>query len=814
MNFIKNHVYLPIFKNFFSVSFIMLFFLQSVAAQFTLNGKISHLNDNEAVIGAAVFITELRTGATTDINGNYRIANIPKGIYTLQISYIGHRQIVQKISIMANQSKDFGLENSGIAMEEVIVSGSSTKTLIKESPIPISALSKIQWLQGSSTNLVDAVGKLPGMSQISTGVGLSKPVIRGLGFNRVITMHDGIRQEDNQWGEEHSLHIDEYSVDRYEIIRGAGSLMYGSDGLGGVMSVLSARPVEEGKILGNAITNYQTNNGLLGISAMLAGNKKGFVWMGRVSNKNAGNYQNKYDGRVYGSNFKEFDVNGMVGVAKNWGFSRLYFSSFNQDINIVDGLRDAQGRFLKTIIENDKEKQVAVSQDELSGRAINEANTQKLNNTKISLNNYISIGKHSLTANLSYALNQRREYANVFLPNVPDLYFYLQTYYYDIRFNLAEKNGWETSIGTNGMYQTMQNKGSEVLYPNFGLLDNGIFVFTKKSFERLKLSGGLRFDSRKLSIKKLYIDADGKFQTLPQNAIEERFGGFEKTFANVTASFGGVYDLSNRLKIKANAGRGFRAPSVPEISSNGEHAGTFRYEIGNINQKSEVAFQTDLGLVYETKGFYLDLNVFQNSINNYSYSERVQSQGKDLFIGGVPVYRYQQGNARLRGIEASMTINPKQMRWFSFSQNYSLVRGQNLSAKNDSGRYLPFMPSPRWISQLKASRDRWGKRLRNTYAQIELEVYEAQNQALLANNTETPTPAYKLWNLGFGGDIVANNKTTLFSVYVSAQNLFDLAYQNHQNRLKYLDLNPVTGRQGIYNMGRNLSIKVVIPIGF
>jgi iron complex outermembrane receptor protein len=162
----------------------------------------------------------------------------------LQISHIGYKTFTQKISIKSDTTLHIKLTPSAVSLEEVIVSGSASKTVVKESPIPIAALSKTQWLQSGSTNLVDAISKLPGMSQITTGATLSKPIIRGLGFNRVITMHDGVRQEDNQWGEEHSLHIDEYSIDRYEIIRGAGSLMYGSDGIGGVMSVISILPAE------------------------------------------------------------------------------------------------------------------------------------------------------------------------------------------------------------------------------------------------------------------------------------------------------------------------------------------------------------------------------------------------------------------------------------------------------------------------------------------------------------------------------------------------------------------------------------------
>ncbi|MFC0185964.1 carboxypeptidase-like regulatory domain-containing protein [Pseudarcicella hirudinis] len=233
-------------------------------AQNAVSGKISFSDNNEPVVGANVYIPELRLGVSTDVKGFYRLKNLPKGAYTFQISYVSHKTLTEKVPVSGNITKDFIMENSATSLEEVVVTGAGIRTLVKESPVPIAALSRSQWLQTASTNMVDAIVKLPGISQISTGSVLSKPIIRGLGFNRVITVHDGVRQEDNQWGEEHSLHIDEYSIDRYEIIRGSGSLMYGSDGLGGVISVISPSPVEEGKIAGNILYNYQSNNGLQG----------------------------------------------------------------------------------------------------------------------------------------------------------------------------------------------------------------------------------------------------------------------------------------------------------------------------------------------------------------------------------------------------------------------------------------------------------------------------------------------------------------------------------------------------------------------
>jgi iron complex outermembrane receptor protein len=797
--------------------FGLLLAVVSAHAQHSLTGTITHREDQETVVGATVYLPELRLGATTDVNGTYRLTNLPGGTFTVQVSYVSHKTLIRKVTVNGATTQDFVMENAAQALEEVIVSGSSTKTVIKESPIPIAAITQLRLLQQSSTNLIDAVARMPGMSQVSTGAGLSKPIIRGLGFNRVITMHDGVRQEDNQWGEEHSIQVDEYSIDRYEIIRGAGSLMYGSDGLGGVMSVLSPRPVEEGKLQGRLLTNYQTNHGLLGLSAQVAGNKNGLAWLAHVSRKSAGNYRNAFDGRVYGSNFDEpINFNGFVGLNKRWGYSRVYLVRSFQRFNIITGERNERGRFTTaTILPDGEENSRAVTDAELRSRDLIPYNSQRLLNSKIAWNNLLNFQNGgSLSLNLSHARNRRAEFGDVTRPWEPQLDLLLYTNYYDARYNFAPKNEWELTVGTNGMVQRLDNQGFQVLYPNYDLFDNGVFLFAKKNFERLKLSGGLRYDLRVLDIGRLYLDDEGSFQVTPQGPGSERFPGFERTYQNLSASLGGVYNLTERLAIRLNGSRGFRAPTVPELSSNGIHAGTFRYEIGNLRAVPEVAYQGDIGLTYESPDWYLDLSLFQNSIQNYTYSERVQSStGQDtLFNGSVPIFRYTQGNARLRGMEGTVTYNPRAARWFSLTQSYSSVFGENLSATETDSRYLPFMPAPRWITQLKLTRDRWAKnRFRNLYATVDLEIHQRQDRFLAAFGTETATPGYQLVNLGVGGDVVADGRRTLFSVYVSANNLFDVAYQAHQSRLKYLDVNAATGRTGVFNMGRNLSLKLVVP---
>ncbi len=785
------------------------------------NGLVTDLKTREPLAGATVFIPSLKKGTATEANGRFRLAGLSAGSLTVEVRLVGYKTLTRRVTLSGDSTTvDFSLETEVAQLNEVVVTGLTTGSTVRESPVPIMTYSKIQWLQTASTNLVDAVVKMPGMSQITTGVGLSKPVIRGLGFNRVITVHDGVRQEDNQWGEEHALQVDEYSIDRYEIIKGAGSLLYGSDGLGGVMSLISARPPQPGITQGQILTNYQTNNNMAGASAMIeTTGQSGLFGRVRVSGKSAGNYRNQYDGRVYGSAYREMDLNGTIGLSRSWGYSQVNVSNWHQDINIVTGERDAQGRYVKLVrIDNTTEDVAPVSDADLGGRTIEKANYQNLNHAKLSWNTFAKLGRGNLSAVVSYSKNKRQEFASTLTPGQPALYFYLQNVYYDLKYFMDARKGWEVTVGTSGLWQFNENRGLQVLYPGYRSRDNGVVLFTQKKTDRFTVNGGVRVDVRRMHINPLYVDETGAFTEVAGQNRPKRFAGLNKTYANLTASAGASFLATPQLTIKANVARGFRAPTTPELSANGEHAGTFRYEIGNANLRPETSLQTDFGIVYENADISITANLFRNAINNYTYSEKLLNRagGDSIVDPARPIltYRYVQGNAVLFGAEGQVTYNPSRAKWLTLSATYSLVRSRNNSTQGDSAKYLPFLPPPRVIVQAKVTRAEIGRLFRNGYAQTEIEHNQAQNQVLLAFGTETRTPAFTLWNIGAGADVTGSNGRILFSVYLSVNNLLDRAYQSHQNRLKYFGLNPLTGRQGVFNMGRNASLKVVVPLRF
>ncbi|TYZ12557.1 TonB-dependent receptor [Hymenobacter lutimineralis] len=776
-----------------------------------VTGRITDAATGEALPGATIVFPDLRQATAAGPDGTFRFSSLPRGRFLMQVRFIGYTPVVRTVDTGAGLALDVALTAADTEIGQVIVTGVSASTEMRRSPIPTSVVDQTRLRQTAATNAVDALAHLPGLNQITTGAAISKPVIRGLGANRVITLNNGAKQEGQQWGDEHGIEIDEFSIDRAEVIKGPGSLLYGSDGLAGVINFLPAEPVEEGRVLGAVAATYQTNNYQQGYSVWNAGNLNGLNWQVRGSGKVAADYRDRYDDRVYNSGFRELDGSGYVGLNKSWGYSHLTFNSFNQILGLIEGEREAAtGRFLR--INGLGEPEVVMDRG-FSGYDL-DVPRQQINHLRLGTDNNFILGQHRVTLNVGWQQNLRREFGNPLDYYEKSLFFQLRTVDYALRWFLPEKNGWNTTVGLSGMQQQNQNKGVEFLIPAYRLLDGGLFGVTKKSFGKLDLSGGLRVDARRITADALFLNADE--QPVPAGLGEQKFGGFQSTFRNVSGSVGGAYSLSEKWLLKANLARGFRAPNIAELGSNGIHEGTTRYEIGEPDLKAETSFQADGGVSFTSDHISFQADVFRNRISNYIFPRRLAAvDGTDsLSADGDRVFRYGQGDARLAGGEVSLDLHPHPLDWLHFENSFSMVRA--LQFDQPSGqRYLPFTPADRFQSELRVNFRKAGRsRLHNLYARATLEHNFAQKRIFSAFDTETPTSGYTLFNAGIGTDVVSAKDRTLFSLYLAANNLFDVAYQNHLSRLKYTAVNEATGRPGVFNMGRTLSVKLLVPLSF
>ena len=769
-----------------------------------LSGTITDLKTGKPLAGAAIYLHEAKTGAVSDDKGFFKTPAVPAGKYLVEISFQGYTSILEVMNITDNPVKDFALKETFIENEAVTVTGVASATKVRQSAQPVSIVKRSDLLQTSSTNVIDALSRLvPGVSGLSTGPAVSKPVIRGLGYNRVVTVHDGVRQEGQQWGDEHGIEIDEYSIQKVEVLKGPASLFYGSDAMAGVVHLITNVPVEQGTIKGNILGTFIDNNGMYGGSANLAGHiKNGFNWNAYATSKSAGDYQNKYDGKVFNSRFFEKNFGGYIGINKSWGYSHLLVSSFNQKLGIVEGARDsATGKFL---IYSETPYERIVKQNELDSRSLFTP-YQHITHFKIASDNNFSLGKDRLAVNIGYQRNQRQEFGDPDAKYTPRLHFDLQTINYNLQYNLAEKTGWKTSLGVTGMYQQNRNLAENVLIPEYNQFDIGAFVYSKKTFNDLTVSGGLRVDTREVTGK-----------TFMQNGTV-KFSGFDKSFGNFSGSVGLGYSASEEVTLKLNVARGFRAPSVSELASNGAHEGTNRYEYGDNNLKTETSFQVDAGVEVNSQHFSLIVNAFYNNIQNYIFYSKLEAKrGGDSLVKvdgtDITAFKFKQAAATLVGFEIKFDLHPHPLDWLHFENSFSMVAGhfnQNFEGSNR----LPFIPSARLQTELRADFNKAGEGFRKLYFKIEMDNVATQNRVFTAYNTETPTAGYTLFNIGTGTEVRSKGKP-IFGINLSLNNITDVAYQNHLSRLKYTDVNNVTGRTGVYNMGRNLSLKVNVPLEF
>ena len=756
----------------------------------SLRGVVTDALTGQPLPEATISLPDLKVDVTAGRDGRYSIRSLPAGRFVVAVSYVGYRSFVSTVVIDGATVQDFKLSVSVVESEAVVVTGVSSSTQLKHAPTHISVLSQKALLQSTGTGLLDAVAKVPGVSIITTGPAIAKPSIRGLGYNRVVTLNDGVRQEGQQWGDEHGVELDEYSAQKIEVLRGPASLMYGSDAIGGVLNILTNVPVPENTIRANLSGSLNSNNNMQGGYANIAGNINGFNWNAYGSLKNAGDYKNRYDGDVLNSRFNEKNFGGYLGLNRSWGYSHLIFSSFDQHVGMVEGERDDEGRLILEGYEpGDKQ---------WTGKTPLVPN-QRIQHLKTALDNSFSLRNGGrITALVGFQRNQRREFGDVETPDVPEAYFDLKTINYSAAYHLPQMNGWKTSLGANGMSQQNKNRADEALIPDYRLFDIGVYGYTSKTVNRTTVSGGLRFDNRSINSQLTYEEGEEKFQP------------FTRRLSSFSGSLGLAHDFNEQITLKANASKGFRAPNMAELAANGVHEGTFRYEMGNADLKSEDAYAFDLGLDVNTQHISLNVSPYINHINNYIYYQKLLTgSGADSLIGDVAAYQFTQQSANLYGVEATLDIHPHPLDWLHFENAFSWTKGTFTKAVDGSDD-LPLIAPLRLLTELRAEFPTQLKAFRNFYAKVEMDNVAAQQHFFSGYNTETETPGYTLFNAGLGSDIYWGGAKRAV-IILAVNNIGDVAYQQHLSRLKYAPENPVTGRTGVFNMGRNFTARLVIP---
>jgi iron complex outermembrane receptor protein len=717
--------------------------------QNVFSGKITDAETHLPVGNAFVSISELHVSTVSGDAGDFQFKSLSSGKFLLQISHLGYQDKIISINIPSSTITNIELTPSWIDINEIVFTGSQVKSS-DETSYNISQLSLAEAQQTGAVNLSDAITGLPGISQLTTGIGISKPVIRGLYGNRIQVNVDGIRFDNQQWQDEHGLGLSDMGIDRVEIIRGPASVLYGSDALGGVINIIDEKPAALNSNEKDATIKLFSNT--LGLSFNY-GAKKSMEnrWRKfRIGFDNHADYSDGNSNRVLNSRFASYNVKMSWGRNRD---NRTHVSNLMASSGlfgfVFDSLsrKERDGRFSRTFDG---------PHHSVSFIKANTENTYSKNSKKIKFNAGI-ISNLRLEdeggggISLSMLLNTVNALGQITRP--------------------VGKFG-EWTYGSSLMIQTNTNFGGRIIIPNAWNGEFSGFSFYQATKGKFLLEGGIRYDR-----KFIETFATRTLNIVGNESPTQSVLPFMKWYNAFNFSLGTAFHATQEFTLKANASTGYRPGNLAELSSNGLHEGSLRWEIGLPDAKTERNVNLEFSAHYHTKSVRASASMYRNQFQNFFY---LAPTGKEYF--GFFIYQFEQTNASLQGGELQWEWSIPNSR-FESNTSYSFI-----SAKKSDGSYLPFIPANRVMSELR----------------FRSEVKNGKNILLRAGVTytfdqnhpaefETRTARYLLIHAGLSAEI---NK---IRYSLTCNNLLNENYYDHLSRFKYY---------GIGNMGRNIVLTI------
>lgn len=746
-------------KKIWIFSVLVLIGVLTVSAQ-TIKGKVTDFTTNESLPGVNIYLPEIKKGVVSDVDGNFLLKLNRKGDYKLQVSFVGYDIVLREVHLQNDTIINFVLKPTVIETKEFVVS-SVYHSSQNENPVDVIQFDNKQLLQSLAPTLMQSLTNVAGVNMIGTGTNIGKPVIRGLSYNRVLVFSEGVAVDNQQFGDEHGLGLSDIGIDKVEIIKGPSSLLYGTDAMGGVLHFISERPANINTVMGDFGTKYFSNTNGYSSNLGIKGATEGIRYRVRGGYASHGDYKQGNSERVTNTRYTESALKVGVGFMRSWWTNDIDYSFLQSAIGIPEELGE----------QNTK-------RDLLSPFQIITNHTVSTQNTFYVKNSHINL-------NLGYMQNNRTEYEegelfetvyhNYSAPAA--LNIVLKTSSFDVKWHLPEMNRVEIILGSQGKYQTNRNSGEENLIPDANEQQAGVFSMVKYAKNKIVTIAGLRYDVKKI-------------EGFTMGEIDEE--GYKRAFKQMYDSYNGslgfTFQATEKILFRSNFATGFRAPNLAELSSNGVHEGTFRYEIGNLALKTEQNFEIDLGFEYVSEHVSIAFAGFNNVINNYIYLSPL-----DSVIGEETVFTYSQTDANLYGLESTIDIHPHAMHWLHFETTYAMV-----VAKDEKGNYLPRIPAFNLNNTLKVELDNY-KSLENPFFSITTNTIFAQNNFA---EFETTTPSYVLLNAKVGADFALGKQK--MEISIGATNLLNTQFYNHLSRLK---------PDGIYDMGRNFVFSVKVPFG-
>ena len=490
----------------------------------------------------------------------------------------------------------------------------------------------------------NSISKLPGVSIISTGSGIGKPSIRGLSFNRVVVLSQGMRLENQQWGEEHGLALSSSGVNSVEVVKGPLYVLYGSDAMGGVLYIEPEKYLTSDDLEIDYTGIYNSNYSGFSNNLGLKGSSENFSYMLRADIKDNGNYSSP-DGEIENSWFKQNDFKAGVAYQTEKFQSDLRISMSDIEVGIP---HMEEGH-------DDHEE---------------EDNYQEIKHTTLSWKNTFDMGNdHTLDITLGRQLNERKEFGGHeeegHEEGEAELEMELETTSIDIKLTMPQSDDLNLIVGTSLLNQENKNFGHKTLIPDAEKKDFGLFALGQFDInETSQALIGVRYDNRSISSESGSNDYSNFNGSL----------GFKKDFGNST--------------LRMNLSSGFRAPDLIELYADGSHHGSFQYKKGNTNLVAEESLQTDLSYQINNNNSIVSFDLFYNDISDYIYLNP-----SSMFEDGLKVYDYMQQDAKLYGGEIHLNKNTS-IDWLSYYTSVEYVFAESMD-----GEALPFI-SPLTLNQV------------------------------------------------------------------------------------------------------------------
>ncbi|MCE7054581.1 TonB-dependent receptor [Algoriphagus sp. AGSA1] len=738
----------------------------------SIRGKVIHLENNEPIEAAYIWVVEAEEGAVSDQNGNFTVKNLCKGTYTVTIQYLGHKSIMDTVSLTAsNFTKTYRLEDEGLSLTGVDVHGHRDAI---QTTTAVSALYGEGLLESRGENLGESLKRISGVSTFSTGNSIAKPVIHGMHSNRIMIMNNGIRLEGQQWGAEHAPEIDPFLADEITVVKGAETVRFGPEAMGGVILVNPA-PLPTKKENKTNLNLIAGSNGRMGnINLVHVGGSdrvRGLGYRIQGSAKTSGNVRSPgYFQENTG--VRELNLSSSLGYSSSKLGLETYYSLFHTELGILKDSHTGNLSDLEAIIENGR----PFADGKYSYAILNPK--QRVTHHLAKLKSHYHISENwKVNFQYGFQLNHRQEFdkrrGDMNEQASLDLELYTNTI--DLYVNHTHQNEFSGTWGINFIQQANSNvpgTGVTPLIPNFDMLNAGIYAMENYSKGPLEIEAGLRYDFRNVQTARF---------------INQELRSSDLNYQNLSAFLGGLYHISPELTFNSNLGSAWRPPNVNELFSQGLHHGAAAVEIGNPDLKSEKSLKWVNELQYDGRRTHLELTAYLNPIRDYIF---LNPTG-EVFVslrGTFNVYEYLQANAFFYGFDFAGS--------YDFTSKLSgYLKGAIVQAKNtDNNSYLPFIP---------ANRMEWG--ISYDFAK---DIHTPTHKLTLSNvlvakqtrdpdfDIAPPPPAYALFNVSYSKQFeVGEDKLNLG---LQIQNLFNTRYKDYMNRFRYFT----------YDMGTNALIKI------